>query len=66
MVTDRGGYILFGYQNSATTWNVPSHGKPVDPHGIPHFSSVLGNALILDIRVQVSTSKEFRDTISDW
>ena len=65
MTTDRGGFILFGYHNSPVTWNLPSTDKPVDPVGLPHWSSILGNAPILDIRVQVSKSKEFKDIVSD-
>ena len=66
MTTDSGGFILFGYQNSSVTWNVPSTNEPVDPFGSPRWSSVLGNAPILDIRIQISSSKEFKDTKADW
>ena len=66
MTTDGGGFILFGYQNSSVTWNVPSSNKPVDPFGSPRWSSDLGNTPILDIRVQVSSSEEFKDTKAHW
>ena len=66
MTTDGGGFILFGYQNSSVTWNISFTDKPVDPFGSPHWSSVLGNASILEIRVQVSSSKEFKDTKTHW
>ncbi|XP_028416631.1 uncharacterized protein LOC114540704 [Dendronephthya gigantea] len=66
MTTDGGGFILFGYQNSSVTWNVPSTNKPVDPFDSPRWSSVLGNTPILDIRVQVSSSAEFKDTKAHW
>ena len=66
MTTDMGGFILFGYQDSSITWNVPSTNESVEPYGSPRWSSVLGNAPILDIRVQLSTSKKFKDTKSDW
>ena len=66
MMTDNGGYMLFGYQKSSVTWNILSNSEPVDPFGSPHWSSVLGNVPILDIRIQVSTSKMLKDTKSDW
>ena len=66
MTTDGGGYILFGYQNSSVTWKVPSTNKTVDPFGSPRWSSILGHAPILEIRVQVSSSREFKDTKAHW
>jgi hypothetical protein len=66
MKTDGGGFILFGYQNSSVTWNVPSTNETVDPFGVPHWSSVLGNTPIVDVRIQVSSSEEFKDTKADW
>ena len=66
MKTDSGGFILFGYQNSSVTWDVPSTNETVDPNGLPHWSSVLGDTSILDIRIQVSSSKKFKDTKADW
>ena len=66
MTTDGGGFIRFGYQNSSVTWDVPSSNKPVDPFDSPRWSSVLGNTPVLDIRVQVSSSEDFKDTKLHW
>ncbi|CAB4024583.1 Hypothetical predicted protein, partial [Paramuricea clavata] len=62
MTTDEGGWILIGRKNNSITWSVPSNNKTVEPYGDPHWSSLFGNAPILDFRVQVATSENFRAT----
>ena len=42
--------------------NVPSNKKPVKPFGEPHWSSSLGDAPIIDFRVQVATKEDFSTT----
>ena len=55
-----------GRKNSSVTWTVPSNSKPVEPFGDPHWSSSLGDAKILDFRVQVATKEDFNTTKADW
>ena len=66
MSTDGGGFMLIGRKNNSITWSVPSNNKPVDPYGEPHWTSSLGKAPILDFRVQVATSKDFKTTKARW
>ena len=66
MNTDGGGWALIGRKTNAVTWTVPSNNKPVEPFGKPHWSSSLGDAPILDFRVQVATEEDFRATKAHW
>jgi hypothetical protein len=66
MFTDGGGWLLVGRKNSLVTWTVPSSSNPVEPFGDPHWSSSLGDAQIVDFRVQVATKKDFSTTRADW
>ena len=66
MTTDGGGWILIDRKNNSITWSVPSNNKTVEPYGDPHWSSSLGNAPILDFRVQVATSENFKATKAHW
>lgn len=66
MTTDGGGFMLIGRKNDSKTWSVPSNDYPVEPFGFPHWSSALGNAPILDFRVQVATKENFDDTKAHW
>jgi hypothetical protein len=66
MTTDGGGWILIDRKNNSITWSVPSNNKTVEPYGDPHWSSSLGNAPILDFRVQVATSEHFKATKAHW
>jgi hypothetical protein len=66
MTTDAGGWTLIGRKNNSITWSVPSSNKTVEPYGDPHWSSSLGNAPILDFRVQVATSENFNATKAHW
>jgi hypothetical protein len=66
MFTDGGGWLLVGRKNSSVTWTVPSSSNPVEPFGDPHWSSSLGDAQIVDFRVQVATKKDFSTTRADW
>ncbi len=66
MTTDGGGYTLVGRKNSSRTWTVPSNDFPVEPYGDPHWASNLGDAPILDFRVQIATAEDFQQTKADW
>ena len=66
MTTDGGGFILVGRKNTSVTWTVPSNDKPVEPLGDPHWISSLGNAPIVDFRVQVATQENFKSTKAHW
>ena len=57
MNTDGGGYMLFGRTNTSVTWTVPSSNDAVEPYGNPHWASHLGDAPILDLRIQMAHSK---------
>ena len=58
--------MLVGVTNSYVTWDVPSDLSLVIPSDTKHWSAVFGNMDVLDFRIQLSTSKRFVDTKSDW
>ncbi|XP_028411772.1 uncharacterized protein LOC114534516 [Dendronephthya gigantea] len=64
--TDRGGFSLIGVKDTPKTWAIPSNASFIHPHGEPMWSSAFGEQEILDFRVQISTSKDFRDTRAHW
>ncbi|XP_028404228.1 uncharacterized protein LOC114526893 [Dendronephthya gigantea] len=66
MSTDGGGFILVGRQNDSVTWSVASNGNPVAPYGEPHWLSSLGDAPIMDFRVQMATSEDLKSTKAHW
>ena len=66
MTTDGGGFMLIGRKNNSITWTVPSNSETVEPYGEPHWSSSLGDALILDFRVQMATKEDFKTTKAHW
>ena len=66
MTTDGGGYILIGRMNTSVTWSLPSNDIPVGPFGEPHWSSSVGDAPILDFKVQMATKDDFKSTIAHW
>ena len=66
MTTDGGGFILIGRKNTSVTWTVPSSDKTVEPLGEPHWTSALGNAPIVDFRVQVARTESFKTTKAHW
>jgi hypothetical protein len=67
MTADGGGFILVGRKNSSITWTVPSNDFPVEPKGDdPHWASNLGDAPIIDFRVQIATAEDFQQTKADW
>ncbi len=66
VVIDGGGFILIGVKDTPVTWAIPSKPRYVDPNGTSQWSSILGDKLVLDFRVQISTSKSFSDTKSHW
>ena len=66
MTTDGGGFMLIGHKNSSITWTVPSNDDPVEPLGFPHWSSALGDTSMLDFRIQMSSSADFKLTKTHW
>ncbi|CAB4017887.1 Hypothetical predicted protein, partial [Paramuricea clavata] len=66
MSTDGGGWVLIGRKTNAVTWTVPSNNKTVEPFGKPHWSSSLGDAPIVDFRVQMATQEDFSATKAHW
>ena len=66
MTTDGGGFILVGRKNTSVTWTVPSNHKPVEPFGDPHWTSSMGNAPIIDFRVQMASAENFKTTKAHW
>ena len=58
--------MLIGRKTNAVTWTVPSNNKPVEPFGKPHWSSSLGDASIVDFRVQVATKEDFSTRAHWW
>lgn len=66
MTTDGGGFTLIAHKTSAVTWTVPSNNTRVDPFSSHQWSSALGNASVMDFRIQVSTSSNFSDTKAHW
>ncbi|CAB4037073.1 Hypothetical predicted protein, partial [Paramuricea clavata] len=66
MTTDGGGYILMGKMDSSITWNVPSTANPVEPNGAQHWASNLGEAPVVDFRVQMATAEDFSNTVAHW
>jgi hypothetical protein len=66
MTTDGGGFMLIGRKIDSVTWTVPSSNVTVEPFGEPHWSSSLGDAQILDFRVQMATKEDFKATKAHW
>ncbi|XP_028413259.1 uncharacterized protein LOC114536107 [Dendronephthya gigantea] len=66
MTTDGGGFALIGKLNSSVTWKVPSKNTTVDPFGKSQWSSDLGDAPVLDFRIQISTTENFEKTKAHW
>ena len=66
MTTDGGGFMLIGRKNTSVTWTVPSNDNTVEPFGDPHWISSLGNAPVMDFRVQVATQENFKSTKAHW
>ena len=66
MTTDGGGFALIGKLNSSVTWKVPSKNTTVDPFGEPQWSSDLGDAPVLDFRIQVSTTENMAKANAHW
>ncbi|MCD6367036.1 MAG: hypothetical protein J7L46_05805, partial [Bacteroidales bacterium] len=68
MVTDGGGWTLLGRIDQPSMWNVPSSKNLVHPvDGLQHWSSQLGDVMIIDFRVMVSTTPNpTTDIKSHW
>ncbi|CAB4031634.1 Hypothetical predicted protein, partial [Paramuricea clavata] len=62
--TDAGGFLLIGVKDTPDheTWAIPSNSALVRPEGVARWSSAFGKKNVFDFRVQISTSKNFRDT----
>ena len=58
--------MLIGRKNNSVTWTLPSNNQTVEPYGEPHWSSSLGDALILDFRIQMASSEDFKATKAHW
>ena len=58
--------MLIGRKNTPVTWTLPSNNQTVHPYGEPHWSSSLGDAAILDFRIQMATSEDFKTTKAHW
>ena len=58
--------MLIGRKNTSTSWAVPSNNDTVEPYGEPHWSSSLGDAPILDFRVQMAIKEDFKATKAHW
>ena len=57
---------MVGHKNTSITWTVPSNNKPVEPFKDPHWSSSLGEARIVDFRIQVANAENFKATKAHW
>ena len=67
MKTDGGGFTLVARKHDAVTWDIPSLDKPVHPFSkVKYWTSQLGDAPILDFRIQLSTSDSFKNTKAHW
>ncbi|XP_028391552.1 uncharacterized protein LOC114516315 isoform X2 [Dendronephthya gigantea] len=66
MTTDGGGFALIGKLDSSETWKVPSKNKTVDPFGESQWSSELGDAPVLDFRIQISTTDNLSKKNAHW
>ncbi|XP_028391545.1 uncharacterized protein LOC114516310 [Dendronephthya gigantea] len=66
MTTDGGGFALIGKLNSSVTWKVPSKNTTVDPFGESQWSSDLGDAQVLDFRIQISTTENLANANAHW
>ncbi|XP_046839735.1 uncharacterized protein LOC124433918 isoform X2 [Xenia sp. Carnegie-2017] len=66
MTTDGGGFMLIGRKNTSVTWTVPSNSKTVEPFGEPHWISSLGEAPMVDFRVQMAIKDDFKTTKAHW
>ncbi|XP_028391546.1 uncharacterized protein LOC114516311 [Dendronephthya gigantea] len=66
MTTDGGGFALIGKLNNSVTWKVPSKNTTVDPFGESQWSSDLGDAPVLDFRIQISTRENLAKTNAHW
>lgn len=66
MTTDGGGYFLIGRKETPETWTVPSNADPLHPYGSPHWLSSVGDAPMMDFRIQVATSDNLKATKAHW
>jgi hypothetical protein len=59
--------MLVARKHDAIMWDVPSKDQPVEPHSSEtYWTSQLGDAPILDFRIQLSTSDSFDNTKAHW
>jgi hypothetical protein len=65
--TAGGGFMLVGKKDSPVTWTVPSNPTPVDPKGLPHWSSEFGDLEVLDFAIQISVNSDVtKGTQAHW
>ena len=57
---------MIGDKNTPKTWAIPSGISFIDPRGPAGWSSAFGDKNVLDFRVQISTSNDFRHTSAHW
>ena len=58
--------MLIGVKDTPNTLIIPSGTSFVDPRGPAAWSSAFGDKNVLDFRVQISKSKDFRHTRAHW
>ncbi len=59
--------MLLARKHDAITWDVPSKDQPAEPDSSEtYWTSQLGDAPMLDFRIQLSTSDSFDDTKAHW
>jgi hypothetical protein len=66
MITDGGGYMLFGRTNTSVAWTMPSSNDAVELYGNPHWASHLGDAPILDLRIQMARTEDLSKPLAHW
>jgi hypothetical protein len=59
--------MLVARKHDAIVWDVPSKDQPAEPKSSDtYWTSQLGDAPILDFRIQLSDSDSFDDTKAHW
>jgi hypothetical protein len=58
--------MLVGKKKGPKTWSVPSTSIPLQPFGDAHWLSSLGDAPIMDFRIQIATADDFKNTKAHW
>ena len=59
--------MLVARKHDAITWDIPSKDQAADPKSSEkYWTSQLGDASILDFRVQISDTDSFDNTKAHW